>query len=287
MTIDVFQALESGVRSYCRMCPAVFTHASGPYIHTEDGAQLIDFFAGAGALNYGHNHPAIKTALLEYLAGNGITHALDFHTVAKRRFLTALGQMLEQRQLSYKVQFCGPTGTNGVEAALKLARKVTGRPSIFAFMGSFHGMTLGSLAATGSHYHRRGAGVPLGGVTMMPFPGGALGDGDTLAYMDSVLSDPKSGVDRPAAVLVETVQAEGGVIVANADWLRRLAELCRQYELLLIVDDVQIGCGRTGRYFSFERAGIVPDIVVLSKSLSGLGLPLAVCLLRPELDRWE
>jgi diaminobutyrate-2-oxoglutarate transaminase len=185
------------------------------------------------------------------------------------------------------VQFTGPTGTNAVEAALKLARNIKGRHNIISFTNGFHGVSLGSLAATGNSHHRGAAGIALGGVTRMPYDN-YLGDGfDTTAYLDKVLSDASSGVDKPAAAIVETVQGEGGINAASFEWLRALQEVCHRHDVLLIIDDIQAGCGRTGTFFSFEPVGIKPDIVTMSKSLSGYGLPMAVVLMKSELDLWK
>lgn len=286
--MDLFETLESEVRSYCRAFPTVFESARGATLVDEGGRRYLDFFSGAGVMNYGHNHPELKRALVDYLNADGIVHALDMATVAKRNFLERFRDVvLKPRKLDYKVQFPGPTGTNSMEAALKLARKVTGRQRVISFTNGFHGMTLGSLAITGNAAKRAGAGVPLENAAVMPFDGYLGPDVDTLTYLESVLEDGSSGVDTPAAVVVETVQAEGGVHVASFDWLRRLRRLTESRDILLIVDDIQVGCGRTGPFFSFEPAGIVPDIVCLSKSLSGFGLPLAVTLFRPELDVWS
>jgi diaminobutyrate-2-oxoglutarate transaminase len=285
--ISIFETLESEVRSYSRSWPTVFSSASGSWIRAEDGRDYLDFFAGAGALNYGHNNPVLKQALVDYILGDGITHSLDMSTVAKRRFLETFQRyILEPRGLDYKVQFPGPTGANTVEAALKLARKVTGRESIINFTNAFHGMTLGALSVTGNSMKRAGAGVPLVHATPMPFDNYFDGATEDFHWFERVLDDSGSGLNRPAAVIVETVQGEGGVNVARPEWLRALAELCRSRGILLIVDDVQMGCGRTGPFFSFEIAGITPDIVTLSKSISGYGLPMALTLLRPDLDVW-
>jgi diaminobutyrate-2-oxoglutarate transaminase len=285
--MDVFEQYESEVRSYCRSWPTVFDRAQGSRLTDESGVQYLDFFSGAGALNYGHNHPRLKQALLDYLSGDRVIHSLDMCTVAKREFLGRFNDVvLEPRGLSYLVQFPGPTGTNAVEAALKLARKVTGREHIVSFTNAFHGMTLGSLAVTGNSMKRSGAGVPLNHTTAMPYCN-YLDEGSSLSYLELLLEDSGSGLDLPAAVIVETVQGEGGLRVASPSWLQGLAQLCQRYDILLIVDDVQMACGRTGPFFSFEPAGITPDIVCLSKSLSGSGLPMAVTLLRPELDVWE
>lgn len=284
---SAFELYESEVRSYCRKFPEVFTSSQGAYITAESGEKYLDFFCGAGALNYGHNHPYIKSKVIEYLEKNGIVHGLDMYTAAKRDFIVAFEEkILKPRGLDYKIQFPGPTGTNAVEAALKLARKVKGRKNIMGLMGCFHGMTLGALSLTCERDARIGAGVPLDYVTHVPAPY-MFPNLDTVRYIDSVLSDDHSGVELPAALILETVQAEGGIMVFEPEFLQGIRRICDKYDMLMIVDDIQVGCGRTGTFFSFERAGIVPDIVTLSKSIGGLGLPMALTLLRPELDIWS
>ncbi|MCW2902520.1 MAG: aminotransferase [Streptosporangiaceae bacterium] len=286
--VDVFQRFESEVRSYCRNWPTVFKTARGSHIYNEDGRKFLDFFAGAGSLNYGHNHPKLKAALLDYLAADSIVQSLDMYTSSKRTFIEAIQEViLEPRGLDYKIQFTGPTGTNAVEAALKLARKYTRRETIVSFTNAFHGMSLGSLAVTGNSMKRSGAGVPLGNVATMPYDNYLDGRSPDFLLFERMLDDSGSGLDLPAAVIVETVQGEGGLHPASAQWMRGLADVCKRHDMLLIVDDIQMGCGRTGPFFSFEQAGITPDIVCLSKSLSGYGLPLSLALLRPELDVWE
>lgn len=285
--MNTFEQFESEVRGYCRSFPAVFSSAKGAWMTDEAGERYLDFFAGAGVLNYGHNPEKIKQALLGYLMRDGITHTLDMYSQAKQRFIERFNEViLQPRGLDYKFQFPGPTGTNAVEAALKLARKVTGREQVVGFTNAFHGMTLGALAVTGNSFKRAGAGVPLGHAASVPFDGYMGEDVDTLSYFETMLHDSGSGMDKPAAVIVETVQAEGGVNVASVDWLRRLRQITADHGIVLIVDDIQVGCGRTGSFFSFEEAGIVPDIVTLSKALSGYGLPLALVLIKPELDQW-
>lgn len=287
MSNPLIQRLESQVRSYCRSFPATFATAEGARLTDRDGHTWLDFFAGAGALNYGHNEPRLREALVEYISAGGITHSLDLATTAKTDFLRSFERrVLAPRKLDYRVMFPGPTGTNAVEAALKLARKVTGRTRVIAFTRGFHGMTLGSLATTGNAAKRAGAGLPLGGVDRMPFCGYIGPDADTLGYLETFLADPSSGVDAPAAFIVETVQGEGGVNVATTRWLKRLARIARDCGALLVIDDIQVGCGRTGPFFSFEAAGIRPDIVCLSKAVSGYGLPLALTLIAPEHDVW-
>lgn len=286
--LSTFERHESNVRLYSRSFPAVFRKAKGSILHAESGREYIDFFAGAGALNYGHNNDFIKDRLLAYIASDGITHGLDFNTTAKREFIDAfVGRILAPRGLNYKLQFCAPTGTNAVEAALKLARKVTGRQGVFSFMGAFHGMSLGALAATGSRSVRASAGVGLGGVSFMPYADRHMSADASIEYIARVLCDTHSGVDTPAAIVVEAIQADGGVIVAPDDWLRRLRRLCDDHGVLLICDEIQVGCFRSGPFFAFERSGIVPDIVTLSKSISGYGLPMSLVLFKDELDVWQ
>lgn len=283
---SVFRRRESKVRSYSRRYDAVFERAAGSLVWDTDGREWIDFLAGAGSLNYGHNDPDMADALVAHIRGGGVAHGLDLFTGAKREFLDAFERLvLLPRGLDHRVQFTGPTGTNAVEAALKLARKVTGRRNVVAFTNAFHGVSQGALAATGNGHHRMGGALSLPDVTRLPYDG-YVGGLDTAELLDQLLSDPSSGIDPPAAVLLETVQGEGGLNVASSTWLRRVAEIAARHGALLAVDDVQAGCGRTGTFFSFERSGIVPDLVALSKSISGFGLPMALLLLRPQWDAW-
>ncbi|WP_409184667.1 diaminobutyrate--2-oxoglutarate transaminase [Amycolatopsis sp. VS8301801F10] len=286
--MSIFEELESEVRSYSRGWPVVFDRAQGSRLYSEDGKPYLDFFAGAGALNYGHNNPHLKKALIDYLQRDGVTHALDMYTVAKRDFLeTFREKILAPRELDYKIVFPGPGGANAVEAALKLARKVTGKESVINFTNAFHGMTLGALSVTGNSMKRGAAGIPLVHATPMPYDkyfDGAMPD---FMYFEKLLEDSGSGLNEPAAVIVEGVQGEGGINAARLEWLKGLDDLCKRHGILLILDDVQMGCGRTGPFFSFEDAGISPDIVCLSKSIGGYGLPMALTLIKPELDVWE
>jgi len=286
--MKIFDEIESEVQSYARAFPRVFNKAKGELLFDNDGNEYLDFLAGAGTLNYGHNNPLFKETLIQYIQDDGITHGLDMHTKAKGEFLETFNEkILKPRNLDYVVQFTGPTGTNAVEAALKLARNIKGRENIIAFTNGFHGVSLGALAATGNSHHRGAAGVSLSGTSRMPYDGYLGDDIDTTEYLEKVLSDSSSGIDKPAAVIVETVQGEGGINAASFDWLRNLDKVCKKHDVLLIIDDIQAGCGRTGTYFSFEEAGIYPDMVTLSKSLGGYGLPFAVVLFKPELDQWK
>jgi diaminobutyrate-2-oxoglutarate transaminase len=283
----IFEEMESEVRGYVRSFPAIFDVARGSEIFDEQDNRYIDFFAGAGTLNYGHNNPQITEALIKYLQHGGIVHGLDKATVAKRAFLTKFRDtILAPRNLQYKVQFTGPTGTNAVETALKLARMVKRRSNIIAFTNGYHGLTLGALAVTGNYDYKDESYGSRSNTAFMPFDGFLGPDVDSIDYMRRFLEDGSSGVDIPAAVIVETVQGEGGINVAGIEWLQKLEALCREFDILLIVDDIQVGNGRTGTFFSFERAGIYPDMVCLSKSIGG-GLPMALLLMRPDLDQWQ
>ncbi len=281
----IFEETESNVRSYCRKFPTEFSLAQNAVLTDTTGSKYIDFFAGAGAINYGHNNPVIKSAILDYLKEDHIIHALDMYTEAKEQFISSFkGNILEPRHLNYKMMFCGSTGTNAVEAALKLCRKVKGRSNIFAFSGAFHGMSLGSLAMTSDVFSRTGAGIPLTNVTFMPYYNAFPDPMTSLDYLENVLADDHSGIDKPSAIVLETVQAEGGINPAPVEWLQRLRTICNQYDIMMVVDDIQVGVGRCGFFFSFERAGIVPDVVILSKSISGFGLPMSMLLFKPEYD---
>lgn len=287
MNTGTFEKYESEVRSYCRSFPTVFKTAKGAVITAEDGKEYIDFFCGAGALNYGHNNDYIKSRIIDYLESDGIIHSLDMYTTAKRDFIEFFEKnVLEPRGLNFKIQFPGPTGTNAVEAALKLARKVKKRNNIFAFMGAFHGMTLGSLSMTSDRDSREGAGVVLTDVTHIPAPY-MFPELDIIKYMQTLLDDDHSGVEKPAAVFIETVQCDGGIEVFSVDFLKRLREFCTKNDILLVTDDIQCGNARTGYFFSFERANIIPDIITTSKSIGGYGMPFALTLFKPELDVWK
>ncbi|WP_371260909.1 diaminobutyrate--2-oxoglutarate transaminase [Bradyrhizobium sp. Cp5.3] len=286
--IGALETLESNVRSYSRIFPAVFSQARGSIMSTGGGRQVIDFFSGAGALNYGHNNQGIRAAIVEYLASDAVVHGLDMATPAKLEFLKTFSSIvLRQRDLQYRMQFTGPTGANAIEAALKLSRKVTGRKNVISFTRGYHGMSLGAIAASANHFYRSGSGVSLSGATFMPYDGYLGPEVDTADYLRTVLLDKSSGIDCPAAILVETVQGEGGINVASKEWLRSIQAVAKDTGALFIVDDIQMGCGRTGEFFSFEFAALSPDIVVMSKSLSGYGLPLSMVLIKEGLDAWR
>ncbi|HKM41770.1 MAG TPA: diaminobutyrate--2-oxoglutarate transaminase, partial [Methanocorpusculum sp.] len=284
MKSTVFENFESNVRSYCRKYPVIFAKAKGSLLIDQNGNEYIDFLCGAGSCNYGHNNDYIKDKVIRYLQDDGLIHGLDMYTIPKGEFIECLQKtILIPRGYDYKVLFPGPTGTNAVEAALKIARKVKGRSNILALMGGFHGMSLGALSLTADRFAREGAGVALGNVTHVPHPA-TMKDFDTIAYIDLILSDDHSGVDKPAAIILESVQGEGGINIVSNEWLKSIRALCDKHDMLLILDEIQSGCGRTGSFFSFERAGIKPDLVVMAKSIGGIGMPCAITLVKPEYD---
>jgi diaminobutyrate-2-oxoglutarate transaminase len=284
--IEVFDRLESEVRSYCRHFPAVFSTGKGSILRDTEGRRYLDFLSGAGALNYGHNHEALVGAIREHLDRNLVIMGLDLHTEPKCRFIEAFERhIMKPRGLDrYRLQFTGPTGANAVEAAIKLARLATGRSSIAAFTNAYHGLSQGALSLTGSAYKRSAAGAPLSGTVRLPYEGYVE---DSLGFIRKAFLDPSSGFDSPAAFIVEVVQGEGGLQAASGGWLSGLWDLAQELGSLLIVDDIQAGCGRTGNFFSFEGMGIEPDVICLSKSLSGIGLPMSILLLKESVDVWS
>ncbi|ODN67092.1 aspartate aminotransferase family protein [Methylophaga muralis] len=294
--MSIFEERESAIRAYCRVYPVVFDTAINARQTDENGKEYIDFFAGAGVLNFGHNNQRMTKAVVDYIQSNGVTHSLDMHTTAKRQFMQHFTDtILKPRNMPHKMQFMGPTGTNAVEAAMKLARRVTGRQDIVAFSHGFHGMTLGALSATANQYFRNAAGVPLNHVKHFAFgcdevcPGCDLGCGmNSIDQLTAIYQDSSSGIAPPAAFLLETIQAEGGVKVASKEWLQALEKLAKEVGALLIVDDIQVGVGRTGSFFSFDDLGIDPDIICLAKGIGGMGTPMAMNLVKPQLDeQWS
>ncbi|WP_287420181.1 diaminobutyrate--2-oxoglutarate transaminase [Reinekea sp.] len=281
----IFETHESQVRSYCRNFNKLFTRANGCRLYDATGDVYLDFLSCAGALNYGHNPAGIKAAIIDYIAQDGIQGALDLHTEAKKEFIETFNRViLQPRKLRYKIQFTSPTGTSVVESAVKLARKVTQRKRIVAFTNAYHGMTGTALGLTGNADNRQAVMDTL--VDRIPFDHYVSGL-DSVDFLSLLWSDRSSGYELPAAVILETVQGEGGINVASAEWVRKLRRLTLEKGVLLIIDDIQAGCGRTGHFFSFERFDIQPDLVCLSKSLSGYGYPLSVLLMNPELDIWS
>ncbi|MFC7374432.1 MULTISPECIES: aspartate aminotransferase family protein [unclassified Brachybacterium] len=288
MDTSIFEQHESTIRGYSRNYPTVFSSASNARQVDEQGKSYIDFFAGAGVLNFGHNNPRMKDAMIAFLQADGVSHSLDTYTTTKRDFVSRFHDVvLAPRGMNHRMQFMGPTGSNAVEAALKLARLATGRREVVAFSHGFHGMTLGSLAATANDAFRKWAGVPLENIVRLPFETAPGGTTAVAEYAEAV-ADPSSGLTPPAAFLVEAVQAEGGVNVATAEWLRQIQDVAHEMGALFIIDDIQAGIGRTGSYFSFDGMGLDPDIITLAKGLGGFGTPIAMNLNKPEIDdKWS
>lgn len=286
---------ESNARSYPRRLPLALKRARGIHVEDVEGRVFIDCLAGAGTLALGHNHPAVVAAIRAVLDDELPLLTLDLTTPVKDRFVQDLfGVLPADLAADARIQFCGPAGTDAVEAALKLARTATGRRTVLAFQGAYHGMSHGALALMGSLGPKRAMDGLFAGVQVLPFPygyrcpfglGGDAGVAAGLNHIESLLTDPEGGVLPPAAIIVEAVQGEGGVIPAPPDWLRGLSAIARKAGVPLILDEIQSGFGRTGRMFAFEHAGIRPDIVVLSKAVGG-GLPLSVVVYDASLDRW-
>ncbi|MEU3839784.1 diaminobutyrate--2-oxoglutarate transaminase family protein [Streptomyces sp. NPDC028635] len=286
-------ARESAARTYARALPIVPVRARGLTIEGADGRRYLDCLSGAGTLALGHNHPVVLEAIRDVLDSGAPLHALDLATPVKDAFVTELlGTLPPGLAGRARVQFCGPAGTDAVEAALKLVRTATGRAGILTFTGAYHGMTRGAQEVSGHATDLTGHGAD---VTRLPYPqdyrcpfgvGGEAGAELAARWAESVLDDPKSGVPRPAGLIVEPVQGEGGVIPAPDTWLRRVREITAARSIPLIADEVQTGVGRTGAFWAVEHSGITPDVMVLSKAIGG-SLPLAVVVYRDDLDVWQ
>ncbi|WP_404317799.1 diaminobutyrate--2-oxoglutarate transaminase [Malaciobacter canalis] len=278
----IFETYESEIRAYCRAVPTVFKASTNATMIDEDNKEFIDFFGGAGVLNFGHNNPKMKEALIEFIQRDGVAHSLDMFTDVKRDFIkTFVDTVLKPRGWEdRKLQFTGPTGTNAVEAALKLARKITGRTEVVAFNRGFHGMTLAALACTANNAFRSSSGVPLNHVIRDTF-----NDMDALENLRQKMFDLASGMLPPAAFIVEPVQAEGGVRIATKQWLQGVQQLAKDTGALFILDSIQCGCGRCGSYFSFDDLDVDPDIIILAKGLGGFGTPIGMLVNKPEVDK--
>jgi len=289
-------ARESNARSYPRRIPLVLEQAQGIYLRDTAGQIFIDCLAGAGTLALGHNHPVIIEAMRRTLDSGLPLHTLDLTTPVKDRFVEDLFSILPPGFAKRaRIQFCGPTGADAVEAALKLVKTASGRKSVVCFSGGYHGMTHGTLALMGNLGPKAPLGSLGGDVHFLPFPydyrcpfglGGDAGIDTGLHYIEQLLTDPESGVLPPAAIVVEVVQGEGGVIPAPNRWLRELRRITRERGIALVIDEIQTGFARTGKMFAFQHADIEPDVIVLSKAIGG-GLPLSVVVYDSVLDTWK
>lgn len=294
--LSYLKKVESNARTYAQTFQRLFVSGKGMRIKDASGQEFLDCLSNAGTLALGHNPPAVKDAVMDFLGGDHLQQALDLATPAKHAFVQELFSMLPAKMRdTSKILFCGPSGSDAVEAAIKLARHYTKRSTLMAFHGGYHGMTAGALSAMGNLSPKAGNGLIAQGTHFLPFPyrfrcpfgtDGEQTDQLSIDYIRTVLSDPEGGVTKPAAVIVEVVQGEGGCIPASAHWLRALREITLEQDILLIVDEVQTGLGRTGTTFAIEHAGIVPDILVLSKAIGG-GYPLSVIVYADHLDTWS
>lgn len=286
---------ESNARTYPRRLPIAVAEASGSFIYDVDGNVFIDFLTGAGVLSLGHNHPELVEVVVDQLGK--FTHGLDFPTPAKDEFIDAQMSMLApELRDRMKIQFCGPTGANAVDAAIKLCKIATGRGDIISFQGGFHGSSTAAMALTGLVEQKAPVANGMPGVHFFPYsycsrcPVGLRPETcstNCMTYLENALTNSNGGIPLPAAVILELVQGEGGVVPATLDFVQRVRAQTRELGIPLIVDEVQTGCGRTGTWFAFEQYGIEPDVIVASKALSGMGLPVAVIFYDKSLDVWS
>lgn len=286
---------ESKVRSYPRKLPFAIQSATGAWITDVEGNKYIDCLSGAGTLALGHNHPVVTESIKQLLDSNLPMHTLDITTPLKDKFSEFLYTLLATSSDEYCLQFCGPTGADAVEAAIKLAKQVTGRSGIVSFSGGYHGMTHGALAVTGNLAPKQGIEALMGPVQFLPYPNAyrcAFGLSSEqsvsahITYFENFLKDVESGVVKPAAVILEVIQGEGGVNPAPIEWLKQVRRVTKELDILLIIDEVQTGFCRTGRWFAYQYAGIDPDMIVMSKAIGG-GLPMAVLGIKRQYDVWQ
>ncbi|MBD1371875.1 aspartate aminotransferase family protein [Hazenella sp. IB182357] len=286
---------ESNARSYPRRIPIAIKEAKGITVTDVEGKKYLDCLAGAGTLALGHNHPVIIEAIQDVLSSGLPLHTLDLTTPVKDEFVEELFAMLPAEFASRaKIQFCGPSGADAIEAALKIVKTATGRRSMLSFQGGYHGMTHGALSLTGSLGPKEKVAGLMPDVHFLPYPysyrcpfglGTEAGAQVGSHYIKQLLDDPESGIIPPAGMIMEMVQGEGGAIPAPDQWVQNMRALTKRKGIPLIVDEVQTGFGRTGKLFAFEHAGITPDVLVLSKAIGG-SLPLAVVVYDRELDKW-
>ena len=291
--LDRQNKMESNVRSYPRKLPLAIAKAKGSWVTDVEGNEYLDFLAGAGTLALGHNHPQIISAMKEVLDSGLPLHTLDLTTPMKDAFSAELLSFFPKDE--YVLQFTGPSGADANEAAIKLAKTYTGRGNVIAFSGGFHGMTHGALSLTGNLNAKNNVQNLMAGVQFLPYPheyrcplgiGGEQGAKALTYYFENFIEDVESGVVKPAAVILEAIQGEGGVVPAPIEFLQKIREVTQKHGILMIVDEVQAGFCRSGKMFAFEHAGILPDIVVMSKAIGG-SLPLAVLAIKKQFDAWQ
>ena len=287
---------ESNARSYPRKFPFAIAKAKGSWVTDVEGNKYLDFLCGAGTLALGHNDSEINQTMVDLLTGDAPLHTLDLTTPVKDKFVHTLLSLLPgELKDNAKVQFCSPSGTDAVDAALKLCKTATGRSSVIAFQGGYHGMGHGALALTGNLTAKNKVNGLMPNVHFFPYPysyrcpfglGGEAGVKAACTYFEHVLKDPESGITKPAAVILEPIQGEGGVIPAPVEFLQTIRRVTEELDIPLIVDEIQCGIGRSGKFFAFEYAGIVPDVILASKAIGG-SQPLSVVIYNKKLDKWE
>ena len=290
------EATESNARSYPRKFPIALNKAKGSWIEDVEGNRYLDFLCGAGTLALGHNNEQVNAAMIELINSEAPLHTLDLTTPTKDTFVQTLEALLPgELRNNAKIQFCSPSGTDAVDAAIKLCKTATGRSTVVSFTGAYHGMGHGALSLTGNLSAKGPIQNLMGGVQFLPYPysyrcpfglGGDAGTDAACAYFERVLTDPESGIAKPAAVILEPIQGEGGVIPAPVKFLQTVRRVTKQLNIPLIADEIQCGIGRSGKFFAFEYADIVPDVILCSKAIGG-SQPLAVVVYNKELDKWQ
>lgn len=294
--LEFQESHESNVRSYPRRLPLAIAKAKGAWIWDTRGQKFLDFLSGAGVLALGHHHPEVDAEIVAQIGNELPYQTLDLTSPVKNAFIQQLLDFLPTGFFEDpRVQFCGPSGADAVEAAIKLARISTGRTGVISFHGGYHGVTSGALAVTGNLSMKQRQPETAVGVHFFPYPysyrcpfglGGVDGARVGLRYIESALDDPESGIRKPAAMILEPIQGEGGVIPAPKFWLQEIRRITRERGIVLIVDEIQSGIGRTGEAFAFEESEISPDILVLSKAIGG-GLPLSTLVFESSMDAWR
>lgn len=293
---DRQNSFESNARSYPRKFPFALKEAKGSWVTDVEGTRYLDALCGAGTLALGHNHEEINNAMVEIINSGLPLHTLDITTPVKDKFVETLFDRLpKDLKENAKVQFCSPSGTDAVDAAIKLCKTATGRESVIAFSGAYHGMGHGALSLTGNLGGKENVAALMPGVQFMPFPysyrcpfglGGEAGVKAACSYFERVLKDPESGIKKPAAVILEPIQGEGGVIPAPVEFLQTVRRVTKELDIPLIVDEIQCGVGRSGKFFAFEYAGITPDMILVSKAIGG-SQPLSVVIYDKKWDKWQ
>lgn len=286
---------ESSARSYPRKFPVALTRARGSWVEDAEGRKYLDFLCGAGTLALGHNDDEVNKAMTDLISSGAPLHTLDLTTPVKDRFVeTIFSTLPEELRKNAKIQFCSPSGTDATDAAIKLCKTATGRGTVMAFSGGYHGMGHGALALTGNQNAKLKVQNLMPGVQFMPYPysyrcpfglGGEAGEKAASAYFERMLKDPESGVTRPAAVILEAIQGEGGVIPAPVSFLQTVRRVTKELSIPLILDEIQCGMGRSGQVWAFQEAGIVPDVILMSKAIGG-SQPMSVVVYNRDLDVW-